>query len=51
MKFGVGVVLLFSIAGALCDAPRYKTSNRCDDTDFLSDTDYGALLVRGKQGG
>jgi hypothetical protein len=45
MKFGVGVVLLFSLAGALCDSPR-GTKRAIDDTEFLSDTDYGALLVR-----
>jgi hypothetical protein len=47
MKFGVGVVLLFSFADALCDAcPEVQNERATDDTEFLSDTDYGALLVR-----
>jgi len=45
MKFGVRVVLLFSLDGALCDTPR-GTKRATDETEFLSDTDFGALLVR-----
>jgi hypothetical protein len=45
MKFGVRVVLLFNLYGALCDTPR-GTKRATDETEFLSDTDFGALLVR-----
>jgi hypothetical protein len=46
MKFGVGVVPLFSLSGWRPLRRVGGTKRATDETDFLSDTDYGALLVR-----